>query len=131
MKPRNRKPFAKGRAPRATVDGYLARVPEPARSALERVRAIVRKAAPEQATETISYRIPAFRYKGILLWFAAFSGHCSLFARAAVLRELKGELKGYDVSKGTIRFPPDRPLPSALIRKLVKASVRRNELRAS
>lgn len=104
-----------------TVDEYLAGVPEPARSTLQKVRAAIRSAAPPAATETISYRIPAFRYKGVLMWFAAFSQHCSLFPTASVIEKFKNELKGYTISKGTIQFPPDKPLPAALIKKMVKA----------
>jgi uncharacterized protein YdhG (YjbR/CyaY superfamily) len=113
-------------APR-TIDEYLAGVSEPARSTLNKVRATIRSAAPPEATETISYRIPAFRYKGILVWFAAFSDHCSLFPTATVIAAFKDELKGYKISKGTIQFPTDKPLPAGLIRKIVQARVAQNE----
>ena len=73
------------RAPR-TIDEYLARVPEPARSTLSKVRAAISSAAPRQAKEVISYRVPAFDYKGVLVWFAAFSDHWSLFPKASVIR---------------------------------------------
>jgi uncharacterized protein YdhG (YjbR/CyaY superfamily) len=110
-----------------TIDEYLARVPEPARSTLKKVRAAIRSAIPPQATETISYRIPAFRYKGILVWFAAFSGHCSFFPTASVIEMFKGKLKGYKTSKGTIHFPMDKPLPIGLIKGMVEARVAQNE----
>jgi uncharacterized protein YdhG (YjbR/CyaY superfamily) len=84
-----------------TVDEYLAAVPEPARSTLERVRAAIRSAVPAETTEAISYRIPAFKYRGPLVWFAAFSNHCSLFPGASVIKAFKNELKGYKISKGT------------------------------
>jgi uncharacterized protein YdhG (YjbR/CyaY superfamily) len=103
-----------------TVEDYLAAVPEPARSTLQRVRAAVRSALPADATEGISYGIPAFKYNGPLVWFAAFSNHCSLFPGASVIKAFRNELKGYEISKGTIHFPVDRPLPSALVKKLVK-----------
>jgi uncharacterized protein YdhG (YjbR/CyaY superfamily) len=106
-----------------TVDEYLAGVPEPARSTLQKIRAAIRSAAPPEATETISYGIPALRYNGVLVWFAAFSKHCSLFPTASVIEKFKGELKGYNISKGTIQFPTDKPLPAALIRKMVKARI--------
>jgi uncharacterized protein YdhG (YjbR/CyaY superfamily) len=109
-------------APR-NVDEYVARVPEPARSTLNKMRAAIRSAAPPQATETISYRMPAFKYKGVLVWFAAFSKHCSLFPTASVIEAFKNELKGFSTSKGTIHFPTDKPLPTALVKKLVKARV--------
>jgi len=110
-------------APPKDIDEYLAGVPEPARSTLQKMRATIRSVAPAEATETISYRIPAFRYNGVLIWFAAFSDHCSLFPTGAIIEAFKKELKGYPISKGTIQFPVDKPLPAALIRKLVKARV--------
>ncbi len=109
------------------VDEYLASIPEPARSTLAKVRSAIRSAVPAEATETISYRMPAFKYKGILVWFAAFSDHCSLFPTASVVKAFKNELKGYSTSKGTIHFPIDKPLPSPLVKKLVKARVALNE----
>jgi uncharacterized protein YdhG (YjbR/CyaY superfamily) len=128
VKSGNRGPAAKAdRAPK-NVDQYLAGVPEPARSTLNKIRAAIRAAVPPGATETISYRIPAFKYsKGMLVWFAAFSDHCSLFPTAAVVEALKNELTGFSTSKGTIHFPTDKPLPTALIKKLVKARVMQNE----
>jgi uncharacterized protein YdhG (YjbR/CyaY superfamily) len=104
-----------------SVDEYLAGVPEPARSTLAKIRAVVRSAVPPEATEAISYGMPAFKHKGTLLWFAAFSDHCSLFPTASVIKALKNELKDYQVSKGTIRFPVDKPLPATFVKKLVKA----------
>ena len=104
-----------------TVDDYLAAVPEPARSTLQRVRAAIRSAVPAEATEAISYGIPAFKYQGTLVWFAAFSNHCSLFPTASVIKAFKNELKGFETSKGTIHFPMDKPLPAALVKKMVKA----------
>src|SRR5712692_1948698 len=77
-----------------SIDEYLAGVPEPARSTLNKVRAAIRSAAPREATETISYGMPAFKYKGVLVWFAAFSDHCSLFPTASVIEKFKNELKG-------------------------------------
>jgi uncharacterized protein YdhG (YjbR/CyaY superfamily) len=71
--------------------------------------------------------MPAFKHKGVLVWFAAFSDHCSLFPTASVIEAFKKELKGFSTSKGTIHFPTDRPLPVALVRKLVKARVAQNE----
>jgi len=113
----------KARGGPKNVDEYLARVPEPACSTLNKIRAAIRAAAPREATETISYGIPAFKHKGVLAWFAAFSDHCSLFPTAAVIEMFKNELKGYSTSKGTIHFPTDKPLPAALVKKMVKARV--------
>ena len=104
-----------------TVDDYLALVPEPARSTLQRMRTAIRSAVPAETTEAISYGIPAFNYKGPLVWFAAFSNHCSFFPTASVLKAFKNDLKGYKTSKGTIHFPVDKPLPAALVKKMVKA----------
>jgi uncharacterized protein YdhG (YjbR/CyaY superfamily) len=123
MKSGNRTSAAKGKGAPKSVDEYLAGVPEPMRSTLDKMRAAIRSAAPPEATETISYRIPAIKYKGVLVWFAAFSSHCSLFPTAAVIEALKNELKGFSTSKGTIHFPRDKPLPTALIKKLVKTRV--------
>jgi uncharacterized protein YdhG (YjbR/CyaY superfamily) len=112
------------------VDEYLARVPEPARSTLSKVRAAIRSAVPPGATEAIGYRIPTFRYKEALLGFAAFSDHCSLFPMSrAVMAAFKNELKVFSTSKGTIHFPVDKPLPAALVKKLVKARIAENELK--
>ena len=118
-----RSSVAKGKAAPQNVEEYLAGVPEPARSTLNKLRAAIRSAVPPEATETISYRIPAIKYKGMLVWFAAFSDHCSLFPTAAVVEAFKDELKGFSTSKGTIHFPLDKPLPIALVKKLVKARV--------
>jgi uncharacterized protein YdhG (YjbR/CyaY superfamily) len=121
---------AKGNAAPKNVDEYLAGVPEPARSTLNRVRAAIRSAVPLEATEAISYRIPTFKYKGSLLGFAAFSNHCSLFPMSpSVIDAFKNELTGFHTSKGTIRFPVDKPLSAALVKKLVKARIAENEHR--
>jgi uncharacterized protein YdhG (YjbR/CyaY superfamily) len=109
------------------IDEYLARVPEPARNTLSRIRAVIRSVVPPEATEAISYGIPAFKHKGVLVWFAAFSNHCSLFPGSSVIEAFKNELKGFSTSKGTIHFPTDKPLPTALVKKLVKARVAQNE----
>jgi uncharacterized protein YdhG (YjbR/CyaY superfamily) len=113
----------KRRASRKSVDEYLARIPEPARGTLNRIRAAIRDAAPSGATETISYEMPAFKYNGILVWYAAFAKHCSLFPTASVIDAFKDELKPYTLSKGTIQFPIDKPLPDALVKKIVRARV--------
>jgi uncharacterized protein YdhG (YjbR/CyaY superfamily) len=113
----------KGKGAPKSIDEYLAGVPEPARSTLNKIRAAIRSAAPQEATETISYGMPAFKYKGVLVWFAAFSDHCSLFPTASVIETFKNELKGFATSKGTIQFPTDKPLPAALVKKIVKVRV--------
>ena len=123
----NRGSAAQGKGAPRNIDEYLAGVPEPARSTLNKIRAAIRSAVPREATETISYRIPAFQYNGVLVWFAAFSDHCSLFPTASIVAAFKNELKGYSTSKGTIQFATDKPLPTALVKKLVKARVAQNE----
>lgn len=112
--------FPKPDAARAVTD-YFNAVPLPARNVLEKLRLVIRSVVPKDATEVISYRIPAFRQKKIIVWYAAFSNHCSLFPTAAVIERFRNELTGYKISKGTIQFPLDKPLPSALIKRIVKA----------
>ena len=114
------------RAPK-TVSEYLARVPRPARRTFNQLRSTIRSAVPRRATETISYGIPAFQLDNVLVWYAAFANHCSLFPTASVIAAFKDELKPFSTSKGTIHFPIDKPLPTALIKKLVKARVLQNE----
>ena len=110
------------------IDEYLERVPEPARTTLQKIRAIIRSVVPPEATETISYQMPAFRYKGALVAFAAFSDHCSFFPMSSsLLTEFQSDLERYSQSKGTIRFPLDKPLPASLVKKLVKARIAQNE----
>ena len=123
---------AKGGLVPKTVDEYLAGGPEPARNTLHKVRAASRSAAPPEATEAISYRIPTFRYKGALLSFAAFTNHCSLFPMSyAVIEAFRNDLKDYQISKGTIRFPVDKPLPATLVKKMVKARIAEKERKNS
>jgi uncharacterized protein YdhG (YjbR/CyaY superfamily) len=111
-----------------SVDEYLARVPEPARSTLIKIRATIRSVVPPEATEAISYGMPTFRYKGPLLGYAAFPNHCGLYPmNPAVIEAFKSELKNFPTSKGTIRFPVDKPLPAALVKKIVKARIADNE----
>jgi uncharacterized protein YdhG (YjbR/CyaY superfamily) len=119
---------AKGGAAPKNTDEYLAGVPQPARGTLDKIRAAIRAAAPAEATEAIGYGMPTFRYKGALVGFAAFSNHCSFFPMSgSVIEAFQSELKGYETSKGTIRFPVDKPLPAGLVKKLVKARVAQNE----
>jgi uncharacterized protein YdhG (YjbR/CyaY superfamily) len=126
-----RAPATKPKPGSAGVDEYLARVPEPARTTLNKVRAVIRSAAPPEATEGISYGIPAFKYKGTLAAYAAFSDHCSLFPGAGPTIEFTDELKNFPTSKGTIRFAPDKPLPATLLKKLIKSRIRENERKKS
>jgi uncharacterized protein YdhG (YjbR/CyaY superfamily) len=118
----------KGSSGSNSVEEYLAAVPEPARSTLIKIRAVIRSVVPPEATEGISYRIPTFKYKGPLVAFAAFPNHCSLFPMSgSVLEEFKNELKGFETSTGTIRFPVDKPLSAAFVKKLLKVRIAQNE----
>jgi len=111
-----------------SVDEYLARVPEPARGTLKKIRALIRSVVPPEATEIISYGIPSFKYKGWLVGYAAFANHCSFFP-GALPGKFANLLKRFPTSKGTIRFPVDKPLPAALMKKLVRARIAENKLK--
>ena len=113
-----------------SVEDYLAALPEAPRAALEKLRKTIKAAAPE-AAETISYQMPAFKLHGrFLVSYAAFKNHCSLFPYSAKVMDLcKAELETYETSKGTIRFPVDRPLPAPVIRKIVKTRIEEIEAR--
>ena len=127
VKTGKRSSTAKGRKAPKNVDAYVARVPKPARSTFDKLRAAIQSVLPREATEIVSYGIPAFKHKRVLVWFAAFSKHCSLFPTAAVIEAFKEELKGFSTSKGTVHFPTDKPLPIALIKKMVKLRVAQNK----
>jgi len=109
-----------------TVDEYLATLSDDKRAALEKLRKTIRAAAPD-AEECISYQLPAFRLNGMLVAFGATATHCAFYLMSAsTVAAHTNELKDYDTSKGTIRFQPDKPLPAALVRKLVRARIREN-----
>ena len=100
-------------------DAYLALVSDDKRAALEKLRKTIKAAAPK-AEECISYQVPAFRLNGkFLVAYGAAANHCAFYP-GSVIESLKDELKGYDMGTGTIRFPASKPLPSALVRKLIK-----------
>jgi uncharacterized protein YdhG (YjbR/CyaY superfamily) len=103
------------------VDGYLSALPEDARATLEDARRTIRAVAPE-AAESISYGMPAFKYRGrALVYFAAAKNHCALYGMSEVIEAHQDQLAAYDTSKGTIRFLLAKPLPEALVRTLVRA----------
>jgi uncharacterized protein YdhG (YjbR/CyaY superfamily) len=115
--------------PPKDIDSYLSSVPEPARTTLDKMRKTIQAAAPK-ATEKISYGIPTFHYLRSLVAFAAFKDHCSFFPmNSSLIAAYKADLKSYSLSKGTIRFPVDQPLPAALVEKMVKARLAQNEAR--
>jgi uncharacterized protein YdhG (YjbR/CyaY superfamily) len=110
-----------------TIDEYLAALSEDKRAALQKLRKAIKGAAPK-AEECISYGLPAFRQRVMLVAFGATANHCAFYLMSSSTVEAhKEELKEYDTSKGTIRFPANKPLPTALVRKLVKARIQENE----
>ena len=120
---------AKRSSPARDVDGYLAALPKEVRVTLEKLRKAIKAAAPI-AEETISYGIPAFKYHGPLIFFAAFKNHCSLYAVGkSLIEKLSRELEPYDISGTTIHFSAQNPLPAALVKKIVKARIAQNESR--
>ena len=114
------------------VDAYIAAFPQDVQDALNKLRRTIRAAAPK-AEERISYGIPAYKHHGMLIYFAGFKNHCSLFpASKSILKIFSKELKSFEVSgASTIRFSPDHPLPATLIRKIVKTRIEQNEERST
>ena len=112
--------------PPKDIDTYLALQPENVRVALEKMRHVIKTTAPD-AEEVISYGMPAYRYHGMLVYFAGFKNHYSLFpGNASMIAEMAEALKGYKTSKGTIQFALDKPMPVTLIKKIVKARMKEN-----
>lgn len=112
-----------------TPDAYLAALSDEKRRALEKLRKDIKAAAPK-AEECISYGVPGFRLNGkLLVSYAAAAKHCSFYP-GATIQTLKNELKDYDTRKGTIHFSTDKPLPSALVRKIVQARIARQQTKA-
>lgn len=109
-----------------SVDEYIRSAPEEIRGKLSELRRLIRTAAPE-AEERISYGMPYYGYKGRLAYFRFAKNHVGLYVMPPVVAEFKEELKGYETAKAAIRFPLDKKLPSALIKKLIKARAKKNE----
>ena len=118
----------RGKPLAANVDAYLKAAPDVARPKLLQLRKIVKATVPK-AKEGISYGMPYYKYEGALVGFAVFKNHIGFFP-GAIVREFERDLAGYKTSKGTVQLPLDKPLPVALIKKLIRASVRRNEAKA-
>jgi uncharacterized protein YdhG (YjbR/CyaY superfamily) len=114
-----------------TIDEYLAGVNADHRDALQKIREAICAAAPK-ADECISYGIPAFRLNGrSLVFFGAWANHCAFYpGSSATLKKFQDELSDFQTSKGTLRFSPDKPLPVALVKRLVKARIAENNDRA-
>ena len=111
------------------VGAYIAAASPGLRQKLRELRATIRRAAPV-AEELISYGMPYYRHKGRLAYFAAFKHHIGLYIPTPIVAEHKKELKGYVTSGATVRLPLERKLPAALIRKLIKARLKKNEQRS-
>ena len=116
----------------STIDQYVAGVNGDQRAVLERIRKAIRAAAPN-AEECISYGIPGFRLNGrSLVFFGAWANHCAFYpGSSATLKKFRNELRDFQTSKGTLRFSLDKPLPVALVKKLVKARIAENNNRAT
>ena len=108
-----------------TVDEYFSSLPANTRSIMVELRKEIKKIVPE-AEEAISYNIPAFKFHGMLIWYAAFKEHVSLFPKTTAIKIFSKELAKYEVSKGTIQFPVNKPIPFGLITKIVKFRVKEN-----
>ena len=111
------------------VDAYIAHAPKEMRGKLRELRAVIRKAAPK-AEERISYRMPYYAYKGRLAYFAAFKKHISLFIPTPILQEHKKDLKNYVTTTAAVHLSPHKRLPVALVKKLIKARMKRNDAKS-
>jgi uncharacterized protein YdhG (YjbR/CyaY superfamily) len=112
--------------PPKNVDEYIAQVPKEVQEKLQELRAVIKSTAPG-AEERISYGMPHYFYKGRLVYFQLWKKHIGLYVPTPVLEEHKSELKGYETTNATVRFPLDEKLPLDLIKKLVEARVRKND----
>ena len=115
-----------------TIDEYLAGVNADHRDALQKLRKTIHALAPK-AEECISYGIPAFRLNGrSLVFFGAWANHCAFYpGSSATLKKFRNELRDFQTSKGTLHFSPDKPVPVALVKKLLKARIAENNARAN
>ena len=107
------------------IDGYIASFPGPTVGILQHLREIIKNAAPE-AIEVISYGMPAFKYHGILVWFAAHKNHIGFYPKASGIEAFKNELSLYKSAKGSVQFPLGKPIPFDLIDKIVRYRVDEN-----
>jgi len=116
----------RGMAPATTVDEYLQPFPPGVRSKLDKLRRAIKEAAPK-AEEVISYMMPAYKQDGVLVYFGGYKTHIGFYPTSSGIVAFKKELSAYEVSKGTVRFPIDKPLPLGLISKIVKFRMKENE----
>ena len=108
-----------------TIDDYIKSYPESVQAILEKIRQTIRRVAPE-ATELISYQMPAFEQNGVLVWFGAFKKHIGFYPKASGIEAFQKELSPYKLSKGSIQFRLDEPIPYDLIEKIVEFRVKAN-----
>lgn len=113
----------------ANVDAYIASFPESTQKRLQQIRSLIKKAAPK-AEELISYQMPAYKYQGVLVYFAGYKNHIGFYAAPTGHAAFKKELSVYKTGKGSVQFPHDQALPSALITKIVKFRVKENAEKA-
>ena len=113
---------------RGSVDAYIAASPREVQGKLKQLRALIRRTTPT-AVERISYGMPYYDYKGRLAYFSGRKSHIGLYIPPPVIKEHKSELAGYETATATVRFPLDKKLPVALIRKLIRARMRKNAAR--
>jgi uncharacterized protein YdhG (YjbR/CyaY superfamily) len=109
-----------------TVDAYIATTPKEVQGKLKELRAVIRAAAPD-AADRISYGMPYYHYQGRLAYFSHWKAHIGLYIPTPVIEKHKRELEAYETTKATVRFPLHKKLPVVLIRKLVKARMKKNE----
>jgi uncharacterized protein YdhG (YjbR/CyaY superfamily) len=115
--------------PAKTFDEYLERLPADVMEALENLRQLIKSVAPD-AEELISYQMPSYKLNGPLVYFAAFTNHCSFFCGKKIAEEYGAELSTFKVSGGTIQFTPSKPLPVSIVKKIVKRRVQENKQKA-
>jgi uncharacterized protein YdhG (YjbR/CyaY superfamily) len=113
----------------ADVDSYIAQQPIEIQETLEQIRQTIRKAAPD-AKEVISYQMPAYKLNGMLVYFAAWKNHFGFYPVSSGIAAFKKELAAYEMTKGTVQFPYDKPIPFDLITRIVQFRVRENAEKA-
>ena len=119
----------KGTQLAASIDDYISKYPESFQVILQRLRDTIKKAAPK-AVEHISYQMPAFKQDGMLVYFAGWKTHIGFYPVSSAIREFAKDLSKYEYSKGTVKFPIDKPIPYGLISRIVKFRVRENQAKA-